>query len=333
MNDDQLESIYLRYPPDPPARKRATDLAFGAAGLALSPAFLLLARLRGAPGLGFRGWYASLALRQLLLPGRHLPLHELYKLIVFPMDSVRYFEFQYVWDRVRKLSVRSYLDVSSPRLLPLLLLRRRRDIEAVLLNPDRADLPITRKFAAAMGVQGRCTFSDSVIAEAPIAEGSRDLITCISVLEHIPRDREAVRKMWSLLQPGGRLLLTVPCAAKGAVEYTDRDKYGLLGTDAAGTVFWQRYYDWDLLGERIFAEIGQPAHVEIYGERARGAYARNVQQKMRYGWRYPGWREPYFMGSEFRHFDSLATLPGMGVIGMEFRKPGAASARPGRRPT
>ena len=321
MNDEQLESVCLRYPADPPERRLATDLAYGLAGLVLSPAFLLLAAVHGAPGLAFRRRCAALAMRQLFSPQRRLPLHDLYKLVVFPMDSVRYFEFQYVWDRVGTGPVRSYLDVSSPRLLPLLLVRSRPDIEPLLLNPDRADLPVTRQLAEAMGIDGRCTFSDRVIDEAPIPGGSVELITCVSVLEHIPEDRQAVRKMWSLLKPGGRLLLTVPCAAKAAVEYTDRDKYGLLGTDEAGVVFWQRYYDWDLLSERIFAEIGQPAHFEIYGERVRGVYARNVQEKMSTGWRYPGWREPYLMSRQFHHFQSLAVLPGMGVIGMEFRKP------------
>ncbi len=37
-----------------------------------------------------------------------------------------------------------------------------------------------------------------------------DLITCISVLEHIPDHRAAVRGMFGLLKPGGYLVLTIP---------------------------------------------------------------------------------------------------------------------------
>lgn len=37
-----------------------------------------------------------------------------------------------------------------------------------------------------------------------------DFITCISVLEHIERHQEAVASMFSLLAPGGHLLLTFP---------------------------------------------------------------------------------------------------------------------------
>jgi SAM-dependent methyltransferase len=37
-----------------------------------------------------------------------------------------------------------------------------------------------------------------------------DMITCISVLEHIPTHREALKGMFSLLNPGGQIILTFP---------------------------------------------------------------------------------------------------------------------------
>lgn len=37
-----------------------------------------------------------------------------------------------------------------------------------------------------------------------------DMITCISVLEHIPLHREALKGMFSLLNPGGQIILTFP---------------------------------------------------------------------------------------------------------------------------
>jgi SAM-dependent methyltransferase len=40
--------------------------------------------------------------------------------------------------------------------------------------------------------------------------GKFDFITCVSVLEHIPAHELAVRSMFSLLNPGGRILLTFP---------------------------------------------------------------------------------------------------------------------------
>lgn len=40
--------------------------------------------------------------------------------------------------------------------------------------------------------------------------GTLDLITCISVLEHIQKPNNAVRNMFSLLRPQGYLILTFP---------------------------------------------------------------------------------------------------------------------------
>lgn len=45
---------------------------------------------------------------------------------------------------------------------------------------------------------------------APQLKGPFDFITCISTLEHIREPARAVRMMFSLLKPGGRLLLTFP---------------------------------------------------------------------------------------------------------------------------
>jgi len=53
-----------------------------------------------------------------------------------------------------------------------------------------------------------------------------DLITCISVLEHIERSDAAVRNMFSLLNPNGCLILTFPYSEGGYV----RNVYELPGS-------------------------------------------------------------------------------------------------------
>ncbi|MFA5139944.1 MAG: class I SAM-dependent methyltransferase [Elusimicrobiota bacterium] len=40
--------------------------------------------------------------------------------------------------------------------------------------------------------------------------GSFDVVTCISVLEHIPAHEKAMSSIYKLLRPGGRLMLTCP---------------------------------------------------------------------------------------------------------------------------
>lgn len=44
----------------------------------------------------------------------------------------------------------------------------------------------------------------------PNLRGQFDLVTCISVLEHIPDHAAAMRGMLGMLKPGGHLILTVP---------------------------------------------------------------------------------------------------------------------------
>ena len=41
-------------------------------------------------------------------------------------------------------------------------------------------------------------------------EGQFDTVLCINVLEHLSDDRTAIRKMYSLLEPGGNLIIMVP---------------------------------------------------------------------------------------------------------------------------
>lgn len=48
--------------------------------------------------------------------------------------------------------------------------------------------------------------------------GKFDLITCISVLEHIRKPDDAMRNMFSLLAPGGHLILTFPYNERNYVE-------------------------------------------------------------------------------------------------------------------
>lgn len=177
----------------------------------------------------------------------------------------------------------------------------------------------TERLLRVCGLLDRCRMHRRLISDPPFAPASFDTITCISVLEHIPEDREAVRAMWKLLRPGGRLVVTVPCAAITSEQYIDRDEYGVLGVGADGHVFWQRFYDAALLHERIYSVTGKPSRTRIFGERSAGLFLKNATQK-RTNRFYPFWREPWMVAQEYRTFTSLDELPGEGVIAMEFVK-------------
>jgi SAM-dependent methyltransferase len=271
------------------------------------------------PGLKFRRDCALLASR--LVFGGKAPLSyaDIYALIFWPMDSTRYFEFAFMWDALSNRSFHRLLDVSSPRLFPLMLVLKNGQLRADLINPDPADLTVTDNFAKALGFEKRCALHDCLISAAPFEPRSFDVVTSISVVEHILEDKEAIRKMWEFVKPGGRLLLTVPCAAQARDEFINRNEYGLLEPDRDGFFFFQRLYDQRSLEERVFSIVGQPRRRVVYGEKSPGALRRTLVRKWGDPY-YPSWREPYMMGKDFCYFKDLWDLPGEGVIALEFEK-------------
>ena len=316
---------------------RRRYLSFGAAGKLPGPLSRLVRRLwslvflpfglaaawrKGAPGLGCRVRCIGLGLRALAAGDVRRAL----LLIADPMDSFRYFEFDFAVAAARGATIDRYLDVSSPRLLPLMILKSRPGLTADLLNPLPEDLNDTAAMAASTGLRARCRLDGALIENAPFAAETFDLITSISVVEHIPNDTLAIATMWRLLRPNGKLVVTVPCARESCEEYTNVDEYGLLSTDKEGYVYWQRYYDRAALAERIWSITGQPSRMRILGEAKLGNYDHNVTRK-RTDPTYPYWREPIMMATDYRSFDTLDELPGMGVIAMEFTKPATAAKR------
>lgn len=288
-------------------------------GIALTPAYWLLAHLYRTPGLRFRLDCTLLALRLLFGRQEFVSRTDIRRLLFLPMDSTRYFEFAFAWDGVSKLSPVRYLDVSSPHAFPIVLLLKRPSLRGELLNPDVSDLASTTNLVKALGLGDRCGLKSCLIDAAPFEPESFDVITSISVVEHILQDTEAIRKMWGLLKPGGRLLLTLPCAAAAAERYNNRNEYGLVTPDAEGNFFFYRLYDERSLEERIFSVTGPPRRRSIYGERSCGILLRNLDRKMADPL-YPYWEEPFMMGRDFHYFESLGDLPGDGVIGLEFEK-------------
>ncbi len=314
-NNDLLKE-YLRFPEPFKRVPRIKRLGHTLAGLVLFPVYWVMAYAVRTPGLAFRILCAMKGMR--LLWERDYV--RAYGLIVSPLDSVRYFEFDFMWNVVKRIKIQSYLDVSSPRMLPLMIADRSANLVADLINPDKKDLLMTILLAKSFGVADRCRFHGSLIEEASLKPESFDLITSMSVIEHILDDKGAIQKMWDLLKPGGVLLISVPCAAKASEEYTNLNDYELINTDENGYVFWQRYYDEALIQQRIYSITGLPCRFQIYAEKEAGSYNQNVIQKRSNPF-YPYWREPLMMGMQFEFKDRLADLPGMGVIAMEFVKP------------
>jgi SAM-dependent methyltransferase len=299
-------------PRPPPARLALHALA----GVLLGPLYWGLAALRRTPGMQFRARATALGIRGVL----RLPLRTVFHLLFMPMESTRYFEFDFAWRCLAGQPLRRYLDVSSPRLLPIALIDARGDATADLMNPDARDLAETRLFVDLIHANDRCRLHGCLVGDAPFAPGTFDVITSISVVEHISDDVQAVRRIWEMLKPGGRFVLTVPCMARAQEQFIDRDEFGLQAPGADGLVFWQRLYDQAALERRIFATTGPPRAMRVYGEKTAGALLRNSLEKRADAY-YPYWREPLMMGREYAYFDSVDELPGEGVVGLLFEKP------------
>jgi SAM-dependent methyltransferase len=294
-----------------------TLLAHGLASVVLVPSYALAAAAIGTPGMRFHLEALSTAIRLVARGGSGL-VAQAGRLALYPMDSTRYFEFDWVWSRLQRHGrVRRYLDISSPRFLPLSYVRRAQVDRAWFLNPDPADLATTARWAQALSLSGRCRF-DAAPVEAFDAQGERfDAITSISVFEHIVDEGPALQRIRRLLAPGGTLLMTLPCTAVGYDQFRDYDEYNLSTPDSRGRYFFQRFYDASSLRQRVFSVLGEPRQMTVYGEREPGYFGRNAQQKMR-GLPYPFWREGFMMGRHFQIYPSIDALPGEGVVALEF---------------
>ena len=213
-----------------------------------------------------------------------------------------------------------YLDVSSPRLLPLLVLQRHPATQATILNPDADDLPVTRALFEDAGVASRCVFVGALLSAHTAPPAQYDLVTCMSVLEHIPDDRSAVETMWATVKAGGTLILTLPCKALSEEQFTNLNQYGVLQSDMDGLVFRQRLYSQGCLESRVYAVTGVPTFIEVWGEREPGFIQRDTLDKWS-SLSYPFWSEPLRAGRHLQRFPSIDALPGEGVVGVMFVKP------------
>ena len=254
--------------------------------------------------------------------GFGLSRSQIYGLLTAPMDTFRYFEFDFFWRSVSKCdSMGDYLDVSSPRMFSLRVITSCKMHRAVILNPDTKDLSATVRLFDTIGIGNRCEFRSNLIGELKEAPGSFDTVVCISVLEHIPHDASiiALKTMWELLKPDGRLLLSVPCATAAFEEYINFNEYGLLQTQNDGFVFGQRFYDEKLLDELIFSIVGKPSRMAVFGEKIRGTFIRDRERKLSDP-AYPFWRESWMMATQYQYFERIEGMPGLGVVALEFVK-------------
>ncbi len=272
----------------------------------------------GAPGVDF-GYFGRALGWRLLCTGAPWGLGWM----VSPVSVVRYFELDFARRSLGELRG-SFLDIASPRLFSLWMAERGRG-PITMMNPDAADLDRSRDAARRLGLSG-LTFEQSDVAALEGRRGAYDAIWSISVIEHVDGaydDRRALELAWAALRPGGRLVLTLPVAPTFRVESRREDPYGTQKPLSDGTYFFQRLYDKVALDARVSATLQTaPEHEEYFGERVPGTYAayearwieRGVEETV---------ADPRLIADEFTRYPSHAAMPGLGVVGLCYVKPGA----------
>ena len=146
------------------------------------------------------------------------------------------------------------LDLSSPKLLAFIVASRFPSSKIVSTDISDYFIADTSKLKKAVKLHN-LEFAIEDARQMTFPDEAFDLIYSISTVEHIPDDGDsaAVKDLFRVLAPGGRLLLTVPWAAEAVHEYVAPDYiyWSDFSTSAGEKVFYQRRYDANTLRERI----------------------------------------------------------------------------------
>jgi SAM-dependent methyltransferase len=246
-----------------------------------------------------RGWAGlyrlsvSLGLRDVL---RHGPTREGLIRIGIPLDPSRYLELPWAERTLRARTGERVLDLASPKLLAVALARAGIDVVSV----DALQLEVERWRRLAPEV--RFELADG--RALPFEDASFRHAYSLSVVEHIPDagDELALRELARVVEPGGRILLSVPYSDEYWEDWRDRPVYGAAGE--AERYFFERWYDRVRL-ERL---VGAAPVRELSRELVRME---------------PNWSRRYN-----RSFPWLLPLgPVFGLLGREVSGPGGDVAR------
>ncbi len=252
--------------------------------------------------------------------GKH---KEAFNLALTPVSIVRYFEFDYCAKALFPLPNGSkVLDVSSPYLFGFYA-SGNFDINYKYINPDKRDTENVRSMADFLPVKG--TFKTFVedATNLDYADNSFDNILSISVIEHIngTGDSAAIKELWRVLKPGGKLVLTFPIKKEFFEEYRSNNVYELDSHSKDGKYFFQRFYDEEAIQKRLLNQISDYAIASknVFGEKRKGFFeeyeGRWLAKK-----HFETIKDPFYISSEFQSFNSIEELPGIGVLGLTLIK-------------
>ena len=177
-----------------------------------------------------------------------------------PISYPRQREFAFVLESIARYrpSPGALLDISSPKLLPATIAYSRPETRVDSIDILESDVLWVREAVTHLGLLN-LTASVADARTLPFDDESFDLVTSVSVFEHIAPENAgegpAARELGRVLAPGGIALLTVPFSPTYFAEYHAGTVYERASTDGQ-PIFYQRFYDMDLLKRNLVAASG-----------------------------------------------------------------------------
>ncbi len=102
-------------------------------------------------------------------------------------------------------------------------MQRRRISRAIVVNPNGSTVQAFQQLLDAAGLESRCEIIGRLLEDSSLTPGSFDVITSMSGPAQIKNDSALVATMWTLLKPGGRLIMSLPCTFHAAGGISSHD--------------------------------------------------------------------------------------------------------------
>ena len=145
-------------------------------------------------------------------------------------------------------------------------------------------------------------------------DSSFDLVTSISVLEHIPLEfiDGIIDSIVKIVKPNGHLLISVPIAKVSFDEYIDYNEYGLQKESRDGFYFGQRFHDEELIKKTFYSKLGEPVSCKLIGENLENFFFNDRFEKLNNA-NYSIWNEVLRFSKNYTEIKSFSELSGIGV--------------------
>lgn len=246
-------------------------------------------------------------------------------LILNPVSSVRYFEFDFVKKNLGgNPNGLTILDVSSPYLFGIYTAINYPATKYLYVNADVAEIRNLHKLARLIGLAAPTYQAmEGNAVKLSYSEGYFDAVISISVIEHVNGldDGKAMAEMWRVLKVGGTLNLTFMVAKNYEEEFRKESQYNLPVAQSGGEYFFQRFYDKESVRRRLLDSIHNFEIIDqkIWGEKENGFFKAYEKRWMSDGLSETV-KDPAYMHQYFDAYEDFDGLKGIGIMCIALRK-------------